>query len=136
LLAVLALTVLAAGCCCPPLSGRYEQPLIDVKQPASHERRAAGKESGNRRHRRHLVQGIGHRFGWHGLGDGPETPPGQHVPLPKFHPVPVRPVFEPQYDYSPPLADWSTLAPIVTPETLAVPTPSVPPPTQPVPDPE
>jgi hypothetical protein len=131
---VLAIAVLATGCCCPPISGRYEQPLPS-KAAASHEpnsRSAAdGKSADSHAHHARRVHHIGHRFGWHGLSDGPETPPGQHVPLPKFHPVPVRPVFEPQYDYSPPISTGVHLAPIVTPESLGTPTP-----VQPVPDPE
>jgi hypothetical protein len=46
----------------------------------------------NRQHGRH-------HWPW-GHPDEPGTPPGELVPLPRFHPVPVHPVFEPQYDYS------------------------------------
>ena len=34
--------------------------------------------------------------GQHQHGD---LPPGEHVPLAKFHPLPTRPVFEPQPDF-------------------------------------
>jgi hypothetical protein len=127
---MLAAAVLASGCCCPPLSGRYEQPTGPVHlQHANEAPPAAAKlpdPPPDHRHRPHL----GHRFGWHGLGHGPETPPGQHVPSPRFHPVPVRPVFEPQYDYSLQLPHGLNLAPIVTPDSLGPPIPA-----QPVPDP-
>lgn len=33
---------------------------------------------------------------------GPNVPPGESVPRPKFHPVPTRPVFEAQPCYPPP----------------------------------
>jgi hypothetical protein len=129
MLPMLALAVLASGCCCPPLSGRYEQAAMPALQSEAQPSAAAKPNSPH--HDSHHRLHLGHRFGWHGMGDGPETPPGQHVPLPKFHPVPVRPVFEPQYDYSPALAYGPSLAPIVTPESLAAP-----PPVQPVPEPE
>jgi hypothetical protein len=91
----LTFTMLAAGCCLPPLSGRYDQRPPAAANSVScacgnqHDRRLA-------RHRGEHSQG---RWPW-GNPHDPGTPPGELVPLPKFHPVPVRPVFEPQYDYS------------------------------------
>ncbi|MDX1943779.1 MAG: hypothetical protein SFU86_00105 [Pirellulaceae bacterium] len=38
----------------------------------------------------------------------PQVPPGEQVPMPKFHPVPTRPVFEPEPLY-PPLAHGATI---------------------------
>ena len=129
-LATLAAAVLASGCCCPPLSGRYEQPASDVHAQRAVSLPPAAAKSPVAPPEHHHRLRLGHRFGWHGIGAGPETPPGQHVPLPKFHPVPVRPVFEAQYDYLPPLSQGLHLAPIVTPDSLTQPIPA-----QPVPDP-
>lgn len=39
---------------------------------------------------------AGHLHARHHHGD---LPPGEHVPLAKFHPLPTRPVFEPQPDF-------------------------------------
>ena len=56
----------------------------------------------------------------------PHVPPGEQVPMPKFHPVPTRPVFEPQLTYLPPqphptLSERYSTLPAAEPE----PTPAV-----------
>ena len=75
------------------------------------------------------LDGFGHRLG---VWQGPGTPPGEVVPLPRFHPVPTRPVFEPVPEYSLPASLVRPLAPIViAPEAEQIPTPA-----QPVPEAE
>jgi hypothetical protein len=135
-LALVALAPLASGCCLPELSGRCEPAAAcavcppaggtpgegDADYAVGHGHRA------DRHHVGHRLAGIGHRLGiWH----GPGTPPGEVVPLPRFHPVPTRPVFEPLPEYSLPASLVRPLAPIiVAPEAEQIPTPA-----QPVPDP-
>lgn len=99
----LLLTLLASGCCClPQLSGRYEQcpPAATASSSNAANPRACDKLRDGllAHHGEHRQHGRRH-WPW-GHPDEPGTPPGELVPLPKFHPVPVRPVFEPQYDYS------------------------------------
>ncbi len=137
----LALAVLAGGCCLPQLGGRYAdlpstaaQPLTKVAaaKEAAH---AANSEQG---HGGHGPRGrLGHLHPWHwSRASGPGTPSGEIVPVPRFHPVPVRPVFEPQFDYSLPQSLALPLAPIVTPPQTAQPEAEpVPTPAKPVPDP-
>lgn len=70
----------------------------------------------------------------HGLAfgsDGPGTPPGEVVPVPKFHPVPTRPVFEPLPEYPLPRSFQFRDGPhLAAPADELLPTPA-----QPVPDP-
>jgi hypothetical protein len=103
---VTALSLLAAGCCMPPISGRYEQPAAVA--PAGAISAGCGlcagcqnPAGGGRCERESLLAGHdrGQRRPW--LEDGPGTPPGQLIPVPKFHPVPTRPVFQPQPTYLP-----------------------------------
>lgn len=96
---VTALALLAAGCCLPPISGRYEQPAAAA--PAGCGLCAGCQSGGGRCEREPLLAGRHgeHRRPW--LEDGPGTPPGQLIPVPKFHPVPTRPVFQPQPTYLP-----------------------------------
>jgi hypothetical protein len=101
---VTALALLAEGCCLPPISGRYEQPAAVV--PAGTVSAGCGlcaecRGGGGRcEHETLLARRDGHeRRPW--LEDGPGTPPGQLIPVPKFHPVPTRPVFQPQPTYLP-----------------------------------
>ncbi|MEX2176952.1 MAG: hypothetical protein WD872_21500 [Pirellulaceae bacterium] len=95
--------LLAAGCCLPALGGRYEEQSPSADQ-CEHARRERGLGlRGERNGERHWPWNDPNR---------PGTPPGTTVPMPHFHPVPTRPVFEPQFDYSLPQA----LAPLLVPE--------------------
>jgi hypothetical protein len=99
---------LAAGCCCPALSGRYyeaglEPPLAPV---AGDVNEAAGKCAndacgGFARHSHDRL-----RPGWLSRGRHEPVPSQQQYdylsPLPKFHPAPTHPVFEAQAHYLPP----------------------------------
>jgi hypothetical protein len=137
----LSLALLASGCCLPQLGGRYGDPggpLAPTKPLAAcppTEPPSSDKPPVHEHHRqaegRHGL-GFGLLHGRHlGHFDGPGTPPGEVIPLPRFHPVPVRPVFEPQFDYSLPQSLEPPLAPIVMPpQAEGVPTPA-----KPVPDP-
>ncbi|HEX5103276.1 MAG TPA: hypothetical protein VFV87_05670 [Pirellulaceae bacterium] len=118
-LATLACLLVAGGCCLPCLSGRYcdQPPAADQPQPATKQPSALASQSPMGAEPNHLAHPdkIGHaglhgagmrhaglhdRFhALHGLAGGMATPPGELIPLPKFHPVPVHPVFEPQLDY-------------------------------------
>ena len=102
-------SLLATGCCCPQLSGRYCNPscqppnLADANANADAE---ACLDSGNSHCRR---RGPFHRSvlsKWLGgfAGDGvPSQQAPEYVsPQPKFHPIPTRPAFEPQLAYLPP----------------------------------
>ena len=116
----IAASLLAPGCCLPQLSGRCQQPAVCDVPPAQ----VAGHGDRDGQHLR----------GQHGLAfvsDGPGTPPGEVVPVPKFHPVPTRPVFEPLPEYALPRSfrirtDPHSTAPAYEP----LPTPA-----QPVPNP-
>ena len=102
---------LAAGCCCPALSGRYcevglpppqavsgtatkDDGKVDVKCPPG----TSARFVGNGRHR--------HGAGWLRHGQNDPVPSQQQYdyisPLPKFHPAPTGPVFETQMHYLPP----------------------------------
>jgi hypothetical protein len=126
-LALAAIAPLASGCCLPELSGRCEPASAvcgDYTRPEVARGRAASREvhQHDDRHRdnqhahhhadRHnRLNGFGHRLG---VWQGPGIPPGEVVPLPEFHPVPTRPVFEPLPEYSPPAALARPLAPVIT----------------------
>src|SRR5687768_12954608 len=103
-------SLLATGCCCPQLSGRYgnrccqTQILADANAgsdaEAGHE-----NESGNGHCSR---RGPFHRFylakwftGLAGDGVPSEQAPEYVSPQPKFHPIPTRPAFEAQPAYLP-----------------------------------
>ena len=135
---------LLSGCCClPEISGRCRPSCVAVKpeQNMKHALSAKAEMAGTDKAVKpgHLPgygdHAAAHRRGWPGLGiigrDGPGTPPGQVVPLPKFHPVPTRPVFEPLPEYAPPLL----LSPGAEPLEPAPPAELLPTPAQPVPDP-
>ena len=111
----IAATLLAPGCCLPQLSGRCDQPAVCQAAPAPIQDRGDRGGHHSREHR--------------GLGFGPDdrdTPPGEVIPVPKFHPVPTRPVFEPLPEYALPRSLRLPDAPAYEP----LPTPA-----QPVPDP-
>jgi hypothetical protein len=126
---VLSLAALPlAGCCCP-LSGRYHNccesqaactppgaagvaavAIADMKPLADAKPHGKGNGSGLHaegalRHRGLLARFRGHPAG--APGDRGPVPSEQHAdylaPHPRFHPVPTRPVFEPQPAYPPPL---------------------------------
>jgi hypothetical protein len=101
---VTALALLAAGCCLPPISGRYEQPSAVAPggaAPAGCGLCAGCQTGGVRCERESLLARHDGRERRPWLEDGPGTPPGQLIPVPKFHPVPTRPVFQPQPTYLP-----------------------------------
>jgi hypothetical protein len=104
-IALLLSASLAAGCCCPELSGRYCRGPQPLPTPAAQNcgcMPAAGGHSGLAPCGHGLEHGP--LFAWlHGglvrAGAGGPVPSQQHddyqSPLAKFHPVPTRPVFEP-----------------------------------------
>jgi hypothetical protein len=105
-----AAILLAAGCCCPAVSGRYCEVGLPAPRPAA---TAGGADkSAGCDPEKHGHPG-GRHAGLHGLhlgrGRGKSGPvPSQQQydyvgPLPKFHPAPTRPVFETQDFYEPPL---------------------------------
>ena len=124
----ITLALLASGCCLPRLSGRYDEAHCSpCGEPAGSEEKAPLKDVAGEldarpgfQHRDRLALHGRHirprRWPW-SRRDAPGTPPGEVVPLPRFHPVPVRPVFEPQFDYAPP----QLLLPYLTPPDLAAP---------------
>ncbi len=100
-----------AGCCGPAISGRY----CDVAPPpgAATCGEAAGQAKGPCPPGGcGLLSGHGALLdgpwltGWRGMNASGPVPAEQHAdyvsPLPKFHPVPTRPVFEPLPAYGPP----------------------------------
>ena len=100
--------LLLAGCCCPALSGRYyESPPPILPQQGICGASNCGCSPG--RHPLLAHHGDGLAGLRHSLGLFEPTlnrvPTQQHAdyvsPLPKFHPVPTRPVFEPQPIYPP-----------------------------------
>ena len=142
-LVLAGLAMLAAGCCLPELSGRCEPASAAcVTQPRAADKREWAADHEHREgpaadHHgiRHRLNGFGHRLG---VWQGPGTPPGEVVPLPRFHPVPTRPVFEPLPEYSLPASLVRPLAPVIParegqlgkqPEVELLPTPA-----QPVPE--
>lgn len=135
----ITLALLAPGCCLPRLSGRYDkahdspcdEPAgLDEKAPTKDATVEADARPGLQPRDRLALHGRPmrpRRWPW-SRRDAPGTPPGEVVPLPRFHPVPVRPVFEPQFDYAPP----QLLLPYLPPPDLAAPadgepTPAAPP---------
>src|SRR5262245_46213798 len=101
-------SLLAAGCCCPRLSGRYHEvgcrPPCRGAAPTVGSARIADNQPGPCG--RGPIKG-GHSHGaWHGLlaraGRAPsQQGPDYSSPQPKFHPAPTWPVFEPQITYAP-----------------------------------
>lgn len=140
-LALVALAPLAVGCCLPELSGRCE-PAAAARADGSRgsladrdQHHRDGNHADHHGGRHHRLDGFGHRLS---VWQGPGTPPGEVVPLPQFHPVPTRPVFEPLPEYSLPASLARPLAPVVPapdrqfdkrPDAELLPTPA-----QPVPD--
>jgi hypothetical protein len=139
-----ALAMLAPGCCLPSLSGRYEQPAPQTAglstahstvQPGGCGLCAGCRHpgGGQRCEREPLFAGHDREQRRPWIEDGPGTPPGQLIPVPKFHPVPTRPVFQPQPTYLPLLPLNSLHAvpgpfeSVEKPESLASPTPADPP---------
>jgi hypothetical protein len=117
----IATSLLAAGCCCPAISGRY----CEVGMPAPQQVASAGGAEkgakcdpekgghvGGRHAALHGLHGLHGLLGRHGWGASDRVPSQQQYdyvgPLPKFHPAPVRPVFEPQFFYEPPVAGAAT----------------------------
>jgi hypothetical protein len=108
-----AVCLLAAGCCCPAMSGRYCEvglPAPGALTSAGGAEKSAtcdperGGHVGGRHAGRHGLHGLHERHGWGERGAVPSQQQYDYIgPLPKFHPVPVRPVFEPQYFYEPPV---------------------------------
>jgi len=116
LIALLATaSLLATGCYCPMLSGRYGEldcyppcPMPPPTAPAKVEDKTATAESCGP-HGCCLFGGLFGGRGFTGLGlahNASQVPsqqgPDYVSPQPKFHPVPTRPVFEPQFAYPPP----------------------------------
>jgi hypothetical protein len=108
LIVVAALSSLAAGCCCPALSGRYYEVGLP---PPSHSAGVTAKKDDVKCAPGTSAQFAGHHGGWqrhgwlgHRLNDAvPSQQQYDYVnPLPKFHPAPVQPVFETQMHYLPP----------------------------------
>ena len=98
---------LAAGCCCPALSGRYYEAGLAPPESATCDATGAAGKSANEAcacSPRHRHGRLGH--GWLGRGRHEAVPSQQQYdylsPLPKFHPAPTHPVFEPQAHYLPP----------------------------------
>jgi hypothetical protein len=110
-------SLLAPGCCCPQLSGRYAnrccQPQMlananagaDANPGSDAEACNENQSAANHCARR----GPFHRFyltrwftGLAGDGVPSEQAPEYASPQPKFHPIPTRPAFEPQLAYLPP----------------------------------
>jgi hypothetical protein len=130
-IAGLAAMLLASGCCLPRLSGRYcDQPQTAsaLPQPDRQQSTVPGREAnvpdGSRLHGgRSYLAGLHERYGHAG---GIATPPGELIPLPRFHPVPVHPVFEPQLDYLLPQPIEIQPAPISPAPADGIPTPAKP----------
>jgi hypothetical protein len=97
---------LAAGCCCPALSGRYCE--VGLPPPAAGAGiKAANTKCENGDNQRIARQaGLKHGHSWLGRGHNEAVPSQQQFdylsPLPKFHPAPTHPVFEAQMHYLPP----------------------------------
>ena len=90
-----------AGCCCDPIC-----------KPGD------GSLSGGHGHGGHLRRGT---------LPTPVPAPAVASPIPRYHPLPTHPVFEPQPDYLPPTPldhDSKPLAPGKLPELMGEPTPA------------
>jgi hypothetical protein len=111
-ISLLTLTsLLAPGCCCPQLSGRYgnrccqTQILADAKADSDAEacnESASGNGHCSRCgpfHRLYLSKWV---TGLAGDGVPSQQAPEYVSPQAKFHPIPTRPAFEPQLAYLPP----------------------------------
>ena len=111
------LTAALGGCCClPPLSCRYGEPGCPAPHPMQDECGCGGCVAQNGvaqadascEQRGHLPLHRGHlpllaHVGWHTKEPVPTKQHYDYVsPSPKFHPLPTRPVFEPQPEYPPP----------------------------------
>jgi len=140
--AVVLACLLASGCCLPALSGRCEQacdcgPSMDVAHDGGlgmHERIHGPLQGHRQAHGDGRYGGAWlHRWPDFGARRG-DTPPGEAVPLPKFHPVPTRPVFEPLPEYAPPHALRAHGGGEFAPPDYTAPE-LVPTPAQPTPDP-
>ena len=111
LFVVAAIGSLAAGCCCPALSGRYYEVGMQPPQPATSPAPAAGDKQADPAAAcspescPHSGR-LGHR--WLGREQKGAVPSQQQYdyvsPLPQFHPAPTRPVFESLPYYLPPLS--------------------------------
>jgi hypothetical protein len=111
-IAPLALTsLLATGCYCPMLSGRYGElgccPPCPLPPAAPVENCEPVCQQGGRSHRACFLGGWLGFGGRQALGRGEGAVPSQQgpdyvSPQAKFHPCPTRPVFEPQLVYPPP----------------------------------
>jgi hypothetical protein len=108
LLPLLAIaTLLATGCCCPQLSGRYCHPAC---HPAGPPPDTAAFDANNGEaccphgggHCWGLRSRLAALFGIGGEGVPSQQGPDYASPQPKFHPVPTHPVFEPQFTGPPP----------------------------------
>jgi hypothetical protein len=102
--------LLATGCCCPAISGRYyEVGLLPPSSPGK-QTAANGGNCAPGGHRLFAGHGAGlHPWHcWRGKWQSGPVDSQQHAdyvsPLPQFHPLPTQPVFEPQLLYPMPLA--------------------------------
>src|SRR5262245_41708879 len=109
---------LLGGCCCRPISTDNCPPCLPIQCAANCQGGCAAGNCEDGCPPQFLPRGGLHLFGC-GLGvllDRNKVPSNQHAdylsPLPKFHPVPTRPAFEPQPIY-PPLEslDWQRSSP-------------------------
>lgn len=97
---LMLLASLAGGCCLPAVSGRHEHAPAASATSCPCANCQQGLGLGHCLRERHFGRLLAERgLGWGG-NDGPGTPPGELLPLPKFHPVPTRPVFEPLPEYA------------------------------------
>src|SRR5262245_38092179 len=100
--ALLTLALLATGCCCPQLSGRYCHPASD---PCSPEDTSACCPDATAHHCcGHRGRGLSSLVAFLGIGGAgvsSDQGPDYISPQPKFHPVPTHPVFEPQLASAP-----------------------------------
>jgi hypothetical protein len=107
-------SLLATGCYCPMLSGRHGEigycsqcplpPLAASTNPSEND--SPGCDAVNRLHGGGTSGGAPEWSGGRGLARGAGLMPTQQgpdyvSPQAKFHPVPTRPVFEPQHGYLP-----------------------------------
>jgi hypothetical protein len=102
-------SLLATGCCCPQLSGRYRDPCCQPQILANANAGSHAEACNESGHNHCSRRGPLHRFylskwftGLAGDGVPSEQAPEYVSPQPKFHPIPTRPAFEPMLAYLPP----------------------------------
>jgi hypothetical protein len=105
ILVALGASLLAAGCCCPSISGRYYEVGLPSPSCACDDRGSTPSKFGPAAGHGTASRTFG---GWFGKGENGDVASQQHAdyvsPLAQFHPAPTRPVFEPQLYHAPPLA--------------------------------